>query len=135
MGLYTGCGLVKDGEAFYRSIVKTEASFITTGIGLGIAMPQGRAQDLEEDVVPAIAISKQGLDYEALDNKPVKIIFLTVSKTPVKDSGVKGVILKFLAGVARFLKSPEVRETLINATSREEVFQYIKEKFLPLSGL
>jgi len=48
---------------------------MSTGIGFGIAIPHAFCKGIT-DVVGAIGISHQGLDYDALDKKPVHVVFL-----------------------------------------------------------
>lgn len=51
---------------------------ITSGLGYGVAFPHVRTSEVEEDKL-IFAVSKEGLNYYALDNKPVHLLamFLT----------------------------------------------------------
>ena len=54
-------------------------SLLSTGIGNGIGVPHVRLTDLDESYM-ALAIVPEGIDgYEALDNQPVKIVFMVVA--------------------------------------------------------
>ena len=53
-------------------------SLMSTGIKEGIAVPNGKLDEIVE-VMGVVGISKSGIDYEALDNKPVHLVFLLLS--------------------------------------------------------
>ena len=53
-------------------------SLMSTGIKEGIAVPHGKLDEIDE-VMGVVGISKSGIDYEALDNKPVHLVFLLLS--------------------------------------------------------
>jgi len=53
---------------------------MTTGISSGIAIPHAYCNGIK-NIIGAIGVSQQGIDYGALDNKPVHVVFLlTISK-------------------------------------------------------
>ncbi len=126
--LFTMSGIVKDGNSFYKNLIYREA-ITSTGMGDGVAMPYAEA-DVKDNIVVAIAISKQGIDFDSLDEMPVKIIFTSAhDKMYGYNIPGAGIHLKFLALLSRFLKDQNVREALINTNSRDEVFQLIKNNF------
>ena len=51
---------------------------MSTGIAKGIALPHGKTE-VVNGIHGVLGISKQGIDYEALDNEPVYLVFLIVS--------------------------------------------------------
>ncbi len=128
VGLFTMSGIVKDGNSFYKNLLYREA-ITSTGMGEGVAMPYAEA-DIKDNIVVAIAISKQGIDFDSLDKMPVKIIFASAhDKMYGYNIPRVEIHLKFLALLSRFLKEQNVREALINANSRDEAFQFIKNDF------
>ena len=50
----------------------------STGIGGGIAIPHGKL-DLVGSIIVGFGLSKEGVEYESLDNKPVHIFFLLLT--------------------------------------------------------
>jgi len=64
-------------EAIFHTIMKRE-SLGTTGIGKGIAIPHTRTLILK-DIVVLAGVSKGGVDFDAIDKKPVHFIFLIVA--------------------------------------------------------
>ena len=54
-------------------------SLLSTGIGNGLGVPHVRLTDLDESYM-ALAVVPEGIEgYEALDNQPVKIVFMVVA--------------------------------------------------------
>jgi PTS system nitrogen regulatory IIA component len=74
----------------------------TTGIGDGIAIPHARVRDLKS-LVGFFARMATPVDYDALDDAPVDLVFLLLAPD---DAGT--VQLKALARIARLLRDPEV---------------------------
>ena len=66
---------VQDKAALTQAIFKREA-IMSTGIGLGLAVPHIRIASVRE-LVMAVAVSRAGInDYGSLDDKPVHLVFL-----------------------------------------------------------
>jgi PTS system nitrogen regulatory IIA component len=74
----------------------------TTGIGDGIAIPHARVRDLKS-LVGFFARMATPVDYDALDDAPVDLVFLLLAPD---DAGT--VQLKALARIARLLRDPEI---------------------------
>jgi PTS system nitrogen regulatory IIA component len=71
----------------------------------------------------ALAISKRGVDFDALDGEPVHIVFLLVAPPDAA-----GNHLKALAKVSRLLKDKFFRQALKDAKSPEEILKIIREE-------
>ena len=63
-----------DRDAVTAAVKKRETS-MSTGIGFGIGIPHA-STDLIFEVVGALGRSKTGVNFEALDNQPVKLVML-----------------------------------------------------------
>ncbi len=66
--------MVTDEELFLKKIYERE-KLMSTGIGYGIAVPHIRDASVKDFVI-ALGRKVEGLDYESIDNKPVKLIFM-----------------------------------------------------------
>ncbi len=95
----------------------------TTGIGNGIAIPHGKLIELDKIVI-VFGRSQEGVPFEAADNRPVHIIFLILAP-----EGAATTYLKILAQVSRLVKSPDVRQRLLNADSADKIVQIINEAY------
>lgn len=98
----------------------------STGVGDGIAIPHGK---LPEDrfapkplPILLFARSLRGIDFDAMDSKPVYLIFALIAP-----ENCPGLHLKVLAKIARLLKNKEVQEKLLHAKSRKEIIDIINQ--------
>src|SRR5690242_17982860 len=82
---------------------------MSTGIGFGIAIPHA-SSDRVSEVVAAFGRSSKGIEFDSLDNLPVKFIVLFVVP---KDQFQTH--LRTLAAIAKFLNDRSVRERLATA--------------------
>ena len=94
----------------------------STGIGDGIAIPHGKIKDLK-GVVASFGRSREGVDFESIDQKPAHLFFLLVAP---EDSA--GIHLKALARISRLLKDSTFRKSLMEAETKEELYQIISEE-------
>jgi len=91
----------------------------STGIGNGIAIPHGKVEKIN-DILLAFGRSKQGIPFDALDGKPVYLIFLLVA--PANSAGAH---LKALARLSRLLKDKQFRETLLDIPDGQGLYTAI----------
>ena len=94
----------------------------STGIGGGIRIPHGKVKELES-LVLGFGLSRNGVDFESMDNRPTHIFFLLI--TPENSTGLH---LKLLARISKILKNDPFKEKLMNAKDREEVIHIIQEE-------
>lgn len=94
----------------------------STGIGGGIAIPHGKL-GLVDSIIVGFGISKQGIDYEALDNKPVHIFFLLLTS-----ENSTGGHLKVLAQISKLLKIDNFKKQLTAAEAAEDIYDIIMEQ-------
>ncbi len=100
-------------------VLKEREELGSTGIGHGVAIPHGKFE-MDEDLIGAIAISKEGVEFEAIDEKPVNIFFVFISSPEATN-----LHLKVLAKVSKLLMDDNFRTSLINANSKEEIKKLI----------
>lgn len=91
----------------------------STGIGGGIAIPHGKLNAVQ-DIRVGFGLSADGIEYDALDGKPVHIFFLLI--TPENSTGGH---LKVLAQISKMLKMDQFKESLKNAGSVQEIHEII----------
>jgi nitrogen PTS system EIIA component len=88
---------------------------MSTGIGFGIAIPHA-SSDRVDRVVAAFGRSSKGIEFDSLDNAPVRFIVLFVVP---KDQFQTH--LRTLAAIAKFLNDRSVRERLGTAGTADEI--------------
>ena len=102
--------------------LKQREETMSTGIGFGIAIPHASSEDVAE-VVAAFGRSAQGIEFDALDNAPVKFVVLfIVPKNQFQTH------LRTLASIAKFLNDRSVRESLASAGTRDEILGIFQER-------
>jgi len=90
---------------------------MSTGIGFGIAIPHA-SSDRVNEVVAAFGRSNKGIEFDSLDNAPVKyIVLFVVPKDQFQTH------LRTLAAIAKFLNDRTVRERLGDAQGAEQIFE------------
>ncbi len=92
-----------------------------TGIGFGVAIPHGRLKDSNHTTAALIQLSN-GIDFDAIDNQPVDLLFALV----VPDNATEE-HLKILALLAAMFKEDETRAQLREAKNPEDIMQLIRE--------
>jgi len=94
----------------------------STGIGGGIAIPHGKLGSVQSIIV-GFGLSRKGVEYESLDNKPVHIFFLLL--TPENSTGGH---LKVLAQISKLLKMDQFKKGLIAAQSVDDIYDIIMDQ-------
>ncbi len=102
--------------------VKNREKTMSTGIGFGIAIPHA-STDAITQVTAVLARSSSGINFDALDNQPVKLVVLFL--VPV---GQYQQHLKTLASISRFLNDRDFREKAEAAKSSEEIYQLVLQR-------
>ena len=111
--------LITDSKIFSKEIFKRE-KLMSTGIGYGIAIPHARHKTVKDFVI-AIGRKCDGLEYESIDDKPVKLIFMIgASDTQDKD------YIKVLSRLVLRLKNQEFVDKLLLAENPSEIYELIK---------
>ena len=116
--LMAASGKVQDKEA-YRALVYAREEESTTGVGEGIAIPHGKGDCIDKPGLAAMII-KDGVDYEALDDEPVNILFL-IAAPDTKDN----VHLDVMSKLSMMLMDEDFRNNLINAKDVDEFLAVI----------
>jgi fructose-specific phosphotransferase system IIA component len=99
---------VTDFDAFFREILERE-KVSNTALGHDVAIPHARTDQCTEIVI-AVGRSADGVDFEAKDGQPVRLIFLIgTPKHMVTD------YLRVVGNLARLLRHDDLRQRLLDA--------------------
>ncbi|MFA6294683.1 MAG: PTS sugar transporter subunit IIA [Victivallales bacterium] len=91
------------GEEFLKVILDRE-KLMSTGINNGIAIPHGKIDNLD-GIVGVVGISDKGINYDSLDNKPTRLMFLFISnRTKYAEHLMMLNRISVIAGNQKFLK-------------------------------
>lgn len=110
---------MKDVALALDQIVAREATE-STGIGNAIAVPHARIPGLK-GLMCAIGRVPDGIDFLAVDRKPVKLIFL-ICYPPAQQT----TYLNFVATVARILSNGDRLQSLLDASDGDEIFDLLE---------
>jgi len=119
--LLAGNEMLLDRDSVLEAVFMREKTR-STGIGSGIAIPHGKCAGVD-DLVMAVGIAKEPIDFDSIDHKPVKIIILLVS--PLDRTGPH---IQALARISRLMLDENFKTKLENATSPEEVYELISTR-------
>lgn len=112
--------VIDDVEGFRRAVYEREA-VMSTGIGSGVAIPHVRSQAVRKPAV-GVGLSREGIDFDTLDNQPVNIIVLFAMP-----AGSQRDYLSLLAQVMLALKASGFRERLLNCESKESAAELVND--------
>jgi PTS system fructose-specific IIC component/PTS system nitrogen regulatory IIA component len=93
---------------------------MSTGVQHGIAIPHGKTAAID-GVFGVLGVSKQGVDYDAIDGRPVYLILMIIAP-PVKAE----THLHILQRMANYLRQPSFYADIINAKDEKEIYDVIK---------
>ena len=109
-------------DALVRVLQRREA-LGSTGMGRGIAIPHGRSL-VANRLRLAYGHSRSGVEYQALDGRPVHHLFLIVAP-PLE---ISNQYLPVLGRIAQFAKEPDVPDRLASLAGPEEFFRLLEDK-------
>src|SRR3972149_3871761 len=112
---------VVDKERMRTAIFERE-KIMSTGVGSGFAIPHGKT-DAVSDIVAAFAVTAQPIDYQSLDDQPVRIVFLLVGR-----DNMVGPHIKLLSRISRLMNREEFRKRLLDAQSPAEVLEIFRQE-------
>lgn len=105
-----------------RKAVHEREKIMSTGVGKGFAIPHAKTNSVNE-IIAAFGKLDKPLDFQALDEQPVNIIFLLVGK-----ENLVGPHIKLLSRISRMMNKDEFRESLANAKTSEEIFLLFEQE-------
>ncbi|MDH4223275.1 MAG: PTS sugar transporter subunit IIA [candidate division Zixibacteria bacterium] len=110
--------LVKNEEEVLKDVLERE-KLVTTGVGYGVAFPHTKTKAVK-GIVIAFGRSKSGVDFDAMDKKPVYLFFLIVAP-----EDAIGAHLNVMARLSYLMKSEKNREILLKITSPRELLEIL----------
>ena len=114
-------GLLLDRDEALEAVL-TRERIQSTGTGAGIAIPHAKCNAVK-DLIIAIGIAHEPVDFNSIDGKPVTIIILLVSPTDKT-----GPHIQALATISRLMLNEQFRQRLEKVTSSGEVYELLNEQ-------
>lgn len=107
-------GKIKSKAEFLEAILERE-EIVSTGIGLGVAIPHAKLKSIDNFFI-ILGLTKSGLDWDAIDRKPVKAVFLIGGPENKQQE-----YLKIVSRIMLLVKNNEKREILFNENSYDQI--------------
>lgn len=102
-------------------VVRAREKVLSTGIGHGVALPHGKS-DACQDLAIAAGVTRAPIDFDALDQEPVQLIFLLVGP-----ESAAGPHIKALSRISRLVRQPELRGRLLDAQDGQAFLDVLRE--------
>ncbi|MEM7808600.1 MAG: PTS sugar transporter subunit IIA [Planctomycetota bacterium] len=114
-------GDLEDVEKVRTSVLERERTR-TTGIGDGLAIPHGKTTGVAS-LVTAFGRCKEPVDFEAIDGRPVELVWLLASPT---DKTVPHI--NALARISKIIAKADVRKKLLAAETPRAIYDIVAEE-------
>src|SRR5690625_4804906 len=93
---------------------------MSTGVGKGLSIPHGKERGITENYA-SFATLEEPVDYESIDNKPARIVFLLVG--PESRNSIH---IQLLGRISRLMNSADFREALLDGASPGEALHHLR---------
>ena len=114
--------IINSKEGFLKDVYLREAEG-QTGLGNYIAIPHGKSESVLKTSL-AIGRTKENIEWETLDGKPVKCIILFAVRAIDKTT----THIKLLSQVAEALADDDITEKLLTRENPKEIMELFREK-------
>ncbi|MCD6163520.1 MAG: PTS sugar transporter subunit IIA [candidate division Zixibacteria bacterium] len=110
--------MVKNKDELLKAVLERE-KLVTTGVGYNVAFPHAKTKSVR-GVVIAFGRKKEGVDFEAMDRKPVNLFFLIAAP-----EDAIGAHLNVMAKLSFLMKNEKNRSKLIKAKYKEDLIEIL----------
>ncbi|HOV38557.1 MAG TPA: PTS sugar transporter subunit IIA [Spirochaetales bacterium] len=112
-------GKIRNKHQFAEAIATREL-IVSTGIGLGVAVPHAKLKTLDQFFI-ALGILRKGVEWESIDGEPVRLVFLVGGPDDKQNE-----YLNILAYIVKTVKNSTLRENLLKSEKPEEALELLK---------
>lgn len=120
--------LISNEKELIQKLIERENQ-ATTAVADGIAIPHCKSRNLDEPII-ALAISKEGIDFNSTNKKPTYIFFFLI--TPEAQPTKHLQVLALIAHLAK--KGMSLAKRILETKSEQEILEIIKEEEFSRSG-
>ena len=112
---------ISDLDGYMKDILKRETQS-STGLEEGIAIPHAKSKYVINPSL-VLGISKNGIDYESLDDEPSNLFFMIAAPENASDSHIET-----LSKLTTFLIDDDFKDSILNAKTPKEIISLINKK-------
>jgi nitrogen PTS system EIIA component len=113
-------GKLHDKQTFHQAILERER-IISTGIGMGVAIPHAKLEGYSDFFIAIGIQHKRGIEWNALDGLPVRMIFLIGGPENKQTE-----YLKILSSLTVAIKDEDRRKKILKAKTAREVIDLFR---------
>lgn len=110
-------------SAVFRSAILHREQLVSTGIGMGVAVPHAKLSSLSEFFIAIGIQTKKGIDWNALDKAPVRLIFLIGGP-----DGRQSEYLKILSKLTSAIKDLDLRREILQLETGSQVVSLFEKR-------
>ena len=114
-------GRVSDPKAALTAVHERENT-MSTGMQFGVAIPHGKTDGVSQ-LVTAVALKPEGIDFAALDGEPSRIFVMTLS--PVMETGPH---IQYLSEISKLLNESALRDALLASQTEAEMLAVLTQR-------
>lgn len=101
--------------------VLSREKVMSTGVGKGIALPHAKTNAVD-DCCGSLILLNEPIDFNSLDQKPVRLCCLLLSKT-----NNIGLHLKMLSQISKLLNNDSIRNNILDSKNEDEILNIIED--------
>ncbi len=121
VNLFKNDSRVKDVDDL-RIAVQEREKIMSTGVGKGFGIPHAKTNSVN-DIIAAFGKLDVPIDFQALDEQSVNLVFLLVGK-----ENMVGPHIKLLSRISRMMNKDEFRQNLSKAKTAQEIYSLFEEE-------
>ncbi|MFW6010438.1 MAG: PTS sugar transporter subunit IIA [Gemmatimonadota bacterium] len=113
-------GLLRESEELVEALLDRE-TLQSTGVGHGVAVPHAISDEI---AAPRLVLARcpEGVDFQALDDRPVHLFFMLLSPPDEARNHIK-----LLARIARMVRHPEIIDELLESTDPDRLLRAVRD--------
>ncbi len=111
--------VITNNESVFDAVIERE-NIMTTGVGREVAIPHCKKKDCPNFAI-ALGIHNKGIDFNSIDNKPVKIVFLMIG--PDENPGMH---IRLLSRISRIIAKESLRNQLLKTSDSGDAYTLLK---------
>ncbi|MCB0748370.1 MAG: PTS sugar transporter subunit IIA [Ignavibacteriae bacterium] len=112
---------VSDITEVKKAVLERE-KIMSTGVGHGFGIPHCKTNKVTE-ILAAFGKTKQPVDFDSLDGKPVNLLFLLIGK-----DNLVAPHIKLLSRISLLMNKGEIRESLLTAKTASDIYKIFQEE-------
>ena len=112
---------VSDITEVKKAVLERE-KIMSTGVGHGFGIPHCKTNKVTE-ILAAFGKTKQPVDFDSLDGKPVNLLFLLIGK-----DNLVAPHIKLLSRISLLMNKGEIRESLLTAKTASDMYKIFQEE-------